>query len=71
MIVVSTVRCSDCLELFADGPRYGVIKEDKSQAYSEEERFLGGHLYQVLVCRECADWYGDGAILAQESGDEP
>lgn len=61
MIVVSEVRCSDCLNEFADGPRFAVIKEDKSQAYSEEERLLSAHLYQVLVCGECVGWYDDCA----------
>ncbi len=59
MIVVSEVRCSDCLTDFEDGPRFSVVKEDKSQPYNEEERLLGGHLYQVLVCDDCAEWYED------------
>lgn len=59
MIVVSEVRCSDCLVEFEDGSRFAVIKEDKSQAYNEEERLLGAHLYQVLVCEDCAAWYSD------------
>jgi hypothetical protein len=58
MIVVSEIRCSDCLHEFA-GLRFAVIKEDKSQPYNDEERLLGGHLYQVLVCRDCAEWYED------------
>lgn len=61
MIVVSEVRCSDCLEEFGSGQRFAVIKEDKSQQYTDEERQLGGHLYQVLVCAECAGWYADAA----------
>jgi hypothetical protein len=59
MIVVSEVRCSDCLEEFGGGLRFAVIKEDKGQSYNEEGRLLGGHLYQVLVCWSCADWYDD------------
>lgn len=63
MIVVSDVRCSDCLVEFGTGQRFAVIKEDKSQSYSEEERQLGGHLYQVLVCAECAGWYEESAEI--------
>jgi hypothetical protein len=59
MIIVSEVRCADCLEEFREGPRYAVIKEDKSQAYNDEERLLGAHLYQVLVCGDCAGWYDE------------
>jgi hypothetical protein len=59
VIVVSEIRCSDCLCEFLDGPRYAVIKEDKSQSYNDEERLLGAHLYQVLVCRDCSAWYED------------
>ena len=62
MIVVSEVRCSDCLTEVGDGSRFAVVKEDKSQSYTDEERLLGGHLYQVLVCEDCAGWYGDDAI---------
>ena len=57
MIIVSEIRCSDCLDEFGDGHRYHVIKEDKSQDYSDEERLLGAHLYPVLVCEDCAGWY--------------
>lgn len=64
MIIVSEVRCSDCLSEFRDGPRFGVIKEDKSQSYSDEERSLGAHLYQVLVCRECAGWYDEACAVS-------
>lgn len=59
MIVVSEVRCSDCLNEFHGGARFAVIKEDTSQLYTDEERNLGGHLYQVLVCLDCKDWYDD------------
>lgn len=59
MIVVSEVRCSDCLSEFHGGARFAVIKEDKSRAYTDEERKLSGHLYQVLVCLDCKDWYDD------------
>lgn len=62
MIVVSEVRCSDCLAEFKTGPRFAVIKEDKSQPYTDEERQLGGHLYQVFVCGDCAAWYGDDVM---------
>lgn len=62
MIVVSEVRCSDCLAEFHDARRFAVVKEDKSQSYSEEERQLGGHLYQVLVCADCVTWYGDDCV---------
>ena len=64
MIVVSEVRCSDCLNEFkADAPRFAVIKEDKSQDYNEEERLLGAHLFQVLVCADCAGWYDEPIAL--------
>ena len=63
MIVVSEVRCSDCLAEFGDGERFAVIKEDKSQSYNEEERLLGAHLYQVLVCRDCSGWYSDAVTV--------
>ncbi len=59
MIVVSEVLCSDCLNEFQDGPRFAVIKTDTSQSYNDEERKLGAHLYQVLVCDDCAQWYDD------------
>lgn len=59
MIVVSEVRCSDCLNEFGDGRRFAVIKEDKGQSYDDEERLLGAHLYQVLVCHDCVGWYDD------------
>jgi hypothetical protein len=59
MIVVSEVRCSDCLQDFEDGPRFHVIKEDSSQSYTDEARQLGGHLYAVLVCEDCAVGYAD------------
>jgi hypothetical protein len=61
VIVVSDVRCSDCLAEFDAGPIFAVVKEDKAHAYSEEERQLGGHLYQVLICGDCAQWYEDRA----------
>lgn len=61
MIVVSDVRCSDCLNEFNGGPRFAVIKEDKSQSYNEEERLLGAHLYEVFVCADCSGWYPDAA----------
>jgi hypothetical protein len=32
MIVVSEIRCSDCLNEFGDGLRFAVVKEDKSQS---------------------------------------
>lgn len=63
MIVVSEVRCSDCLDEFKGRPHYAVIKEDKSQTYTEEERRLGGHLYQVFVCGDCAAWYEDAVAV--------
>lgn len=59
MILISQVRCSDCLNEFKDGPRFAVVKEDQRQSSNEEERRLGGHLYQVLVCSDCARWYED------------
>lgn len=59
MIVVSEVRCSDCLNEFRDGPRFAVVKEDTSHPYTDEERLHGGHLYEVLVCEPCAGWYED------------
>ena len=61
MIIVSEIRCSDCLDEFGDKPSFAVIKEDKSRTYSYEERQLGAHLYQVLVCADCAAWYEDAA----------
>jgi hypothetical protein len=66
MIVVSEVRCSDCLAEFQGGPRFAVVKEDKSQSYSAEERQLGGHLYQVLVCADCAGWYDDAVNVSAD-----
>lgn len=62
MIVVREVRCSDCLFEFG-GLRFAVIKEDTSQSYNEEERLLGAHLYQVLVCRDCSLWYEDAVLV--------
>ena len=59
MIVISEVRCSDCLTDFDDRARFAVIKEDRSQSYNDEERLLGAHLYQVWVCELCSDWYAD------------
>jgi hypothetical protein len=59
VIVVSEIRCSDCLAEFKCGHRFAVIKEDTSQGYSPAERQLGAHLYQVLVCADCAGWYDD------------
>ena len=53
------MRCSDCLSEFHGGARFAVIKEDKGQSYNDEERRLGAHLYQVLVCSDCKDWYDD------------
>jgi hypothetical protein len=67
MIVASEIRCSECLDEFGDGARYAVVKEDTSNAYSDEERSLGGHLYQVLVCEDCANWY-DYPVLASLQG---
>jgi hypothetical protein len=61
MIVVSDVRCSDCLTDFGAGPKFAVIKEDKSQHYTDEERQLSGHLYEVFVCSDCVGWYSDFA----------
>ncbi len=61
MIVVSEVRCSDCFDEFKDGPRYAVLKEDKSRSYNDEERLLGAHIYPVLVCKICVGWYDDPA----------
>lgn len=69
MIVVSEMRCSDCLAEFNAGPRFAVIKEDKSQSYSDEERQLGGHLYQVLVCADCSGWYDDAVDVSPEGID--
>ena len=63
MIVVSEIRCSDCLNEFHGGPRYAVIKEDRSRSYSKEERQLSGHLYEVLVCGDCVGWYEDAAEI--------
>jgi len=69
MIVVSEIRCSDCFQEFdASHPKFAVIKEDKSQSYNEEERLLGAHLYQVFVCGDCAQWYGDAVL---EVGERP
>jgi hypothetical protein len=68
MIVISEVRCSDCLKEFAGAARWGVIKEDKSQSYNAEERLLGAHLYRVLVCDDCAGWYPD-ALYAGMDGE--
>lgn len=67
MIVVSEIRCSDCLEEFRGGQRFAVLKEDTSQPYTDEERELGGHLYQVLVCRNCAGWYKDAVAASPET----
>lgn len=71
MIVVSEVRCSDCLNEFGNGPKYAVIKTDKSQTYNEEEMLLGAHLFEVFVCRECVGWYGDDALVASEGDPKP
>ena len=59
------MRCSDCLNEFHGTPRFAVIKTDKSQVYSEEERLLGGDLYQVLVCGDCAEWYEDPVLVEE------
>jgi DNA-directed RNA polymerase subunit RPC12/RpoP len=59
MIIVSDIRCSDCLQDFADRARFAVIKDDKSQPYTDEERLLGGYLYHVYVCEDCSKWYED------------
>lgn len=67
MIIVSEIRCSDCLDEFQGRARYAVVKEDTSQSYNDEERLLGAHLYQVPVCQRCSGWYDD-AVLA---GGEP
>jgi len=66
VIVVSEVRCSDCLTEFQGGTRFAVVKTDTSQPYSDEELQLGGHLYQVLVCAACAGWYEDAVLAALE-----
>jgi hypothetical protein len=58
---MTEMRCSDCLSEFEDGDRFAVIKEDKSRSYNDEERLLGAHLFQVLVCETCAGWYDDVA----------
>ncbi len=70
MIVISDVRCSDCLHDFS-GPRFAVIKDDKSQPYSDEERLLGGHLYQVLVCADCVQWYEDSTEVESQPDGTP
>lgn len=59
MIIVSEVRCSDCLDEFGEGDRYAVIKRHDGDAYSDEELALGANLYHVLVCANCAGWYRD------------
>ncbi len=66
MIVCSEVRCSDCFEEFGDRDRYTVIKTDTSQSYTDEERQLSAHLFQVLVCANCAGWYRDVAEVKHE-----
>jgi hypothetical protein len=43
VIVISEIRCSDCLSEFGQGPRFAVIKDDTSQVYNNEERRLGAH----------------------------
>ena len=63
MIIVSEIRCSDCLNEFGTGPKFAVIKEDTSQSYTDEERQLSAHLYQVLVCADCVGWYEHFAEL--------
>ena len=66
MIDVSGIRCSDCLTEFKNGARFAVVKEDKSNSYTDEERLLGGHLSQVLVCQDCSGWYDDPIEAAPE-----
>jgi hypothetical protein len=67
MIIVSNVRCSDCFELFHKNKRFAVIKEDKSQKYNYEERSLGAHLFQVLVCADCSGWYKDALEVPEDA----
>jgi hypothetical protein len=59
MIVVSEIRCSDCFAEFNGGPRFAVLKEDKSRSYNDEERLMTAHLYPVYVCKACSGWYSD------------
>jgi hypothetical protein len=42
---------------------HAVVKEDKVTAYNDEERSLGAHLYQVLVCEDCVGWYEDSVDI--------
>jgi hypothetical protein len=70
MIVVSEIRCSDCLQEFDGGPRFAVIKEDKSRSYNDEERLLSGHLYQVLVCGGCVNWYEEFAEVPRANDEK-
>jgi hypothetical protein len=70
MIVVSEVRCSDCLAEFGNAKRFHVLKEDKSRDYTDEERSMTAHLYPVLVCEACAGWYDD-AVCACELESAP
>ena len=69
MIIVSECRCSDCLHEFRGGSRFAVIKEDTSWYYTDEERLLSGHLYEVLVCGDCVGWYEDSVELPHTAGE--
>lgn len=73
MIVVSEIRCSDCLQEFSGRARFGVVKEDTSRPHNDEERLLGAHLFQVLVCEDCSGWYRDAvmAVPAEDGKAQP
>lgn len=64
--VAAEIRCSDCLQEFGSGEMFAVIKEDTSCVYGEESRMLGAHLFQALVCDDCAEWYGDAVVVRPE-----
>ena len=54
------------LDAFAEGQRIGRLGLGAGlcpQDYTDEERQLSAHLYQVLVCADCVGWYEHFAEL--------
>lgn len=59
-------RCDDCLDELGNGRRFAVLKQTREwppDIDPAEAKLLNGMLYDlVMVCDDCAGWYGDDAV---------
>lgn len=69
-------RCHDCLDEFGNAERFAVLKKmrdiDAPKDAIEPPSFFQSACYDaVVICRDCAGWYGDEVIAIPAPTGEP